>query len=187
MAGARTAELSLACAACIVGLVVSVWLAPGWLGLAGGALAILTIVIAVTDRRSFLIPDEMNAAGVFMGLAASGLRAESFSDGLVQSALRAAAMFAGFFVLRAGFRRLRGVDGLGLGDVKLAAVAGAWLDWAYLPLAINVAALAALTAVLVRRVWAGEMDLQSRLPFGTFLAPSIWLCWTLMICGETPG
>ena len=36
---------------------------------------------------------------------------------------------ASFFALRYGYARLRGRQGLGLGDVKLAFVAGAWLDW----------------------------------------------------------
>ena len=83
-------------------------------------------------------------------------------------------------------RGLRGVEGLGLGDVKLAAVAGVWLDWADLPAAVELAAVAALATVLYRR-WRGEdLGMQARLPFGAFLAPAIWLCWLVAAWrGET--
>ena len=43
--------------------------------------------------------------------------------------LRGAVLALLFLGLRALYRRLRGRDGIGLGDVKLAGVAGAWLDW----------------------------------------------------------
>jgi leader peptidase (prepilin peptidase) / N-methyltransferase len=38
-------------------------------------------------------------------------------------------MFILFCVFRAVYRTLRGLDGMRFGDVKLAAVAGVWLDW----------------------------------------------------------
>jgi leader peptidase (prepilin peptidase)/N-methyltransferase len=85
-----------------------------------------------------------------------------------------------FQVLRAGYRRLRGREGLGLGDVKLAGVAGAWLDWTMMPVAVEIAALSALVAYLLR-VWIRRRPLRAagRLPFGLFLAPAIWLSWLL--------
>ena len=49
-------------------------------------------------------------------------------------------MFLAFFAFRAGYRRFRGIEGIGLGDVKLAAVAGVWLDWVDLPVAVDIAA-----------------------------------------------
>ena len=53
-------------------------------------------------------------------------------------------MAAAFFGLWALYRRLRGREGIGLGDVKLAGVAGVWLDWPTIPVAVEIAALAAL-------------------------------------------
>ena len=85
-----------------------------------------------------------------------------------------------FWSLRWLYRRLRGREGLGLGDVKLAFVAGAWLDWTMIPVAIEIAALAALA---VYGVWhfAGRdpVEATTRLPFGLFFAPAIWLAWFL--------
>ena len=76
------------------------------------------------------------------------------------------------------YRRWRGRDGLGLGDVKLAGVAGAWLGLTTIFAALELAALTALaayllTALLRRRTLRGT----AFLPFGAFLAPCIWLGW----------
>ena len=68
---------------------------------------------------------------------------------------------------------------MGLGDVKLAAVAGVWLDWASLPLVVEVAAVSALAAALYARLRGAGFDLSARLPFGAFFAPAIWICWLL--------
>jgi leader peptidase (prepilin peptidase)/N-methyltransferase len=69
---------------------------------------------------------------------------------------------------------------MGLGDVKLAGVAGIWLDWPSLPIAVEVAALGALGFVLSRHIQAGRaLDPLTKLPFGAFLAPAIWICWLL--------
>ena len=40
------------------------------------------------------------------------------------------------YLLREGFFRLRGVDGLGLGDVKLGAAGGLWLGWEFFAVAV---------------------------------------------------
>jgi len=150
----------------------------------GAALALLCVTIAVIDRRRFLIPDELSAALLLAGLAVSALAAENAAHGFFLAAARAAVMFAAFLTFRIGFRRLRGFDGIGLGDVKLAAAAGAWLDWTSLPLAVNIAALAALAAALVQRIRSKDVGMRSRLPFGAFLAPAIWLCWIMATVGE---
>ena len=94
--------------------------------------------------------------------------------------VRGAALALLFYALRALYRRLRGRQGIGLGDVKLAAVAGAWLDWSTMPIAVEIAALAALGVIGVRHYASGQrLDAALKFPFGLFLAPSIWMCWLL--------
>ena len=77
-------------------------------------------------------------------------------------------------------RWLRGREGIGLGDVKLAGVAGAWLDWPIIPIAIEIAAVAALGAYLIRHFcFRRAVRPTTRMPFGLFLAPAIWIGWLL--------
>jgi leader peptidase (prepilin peptidase) / N-methyltransferase len=171
-------QLILIGAVGVAALVVSLAVAPGWSGVAGAVLAALTLAIAVIDHRSMIIPNELNATAFIAGLAAAVLGGDGApGPAIAQAVARAALMFAFFFVFRAAFRALRGVEGMGFGDVKLAAVAGAWLDWSYLPVVIEIATLSALAAALIARFRGGGFDLKQRLPFGTFFAPAIWVCW----------
>ena len=179
-AAAGAVEASLIGAAGVGAVLASFAASPGWTGAAGAALAALTLAIALIDRRRLIIPDELNALAFAAGLAAAWLRTRvSPSAAILHALLRAAVMFAAFFAFRAGYRRLRGIEGMGLGDVKLAAVAGVWLDWVDLPIAVNIAALSALAATLIRRLRGADFDPKAKLPFGAYFAPAIWICWLL--------
>ena len=75
-------------------------------------------------------------------------------------------------------RRWRGRDGLGLGDIKLAAVAGAWLGLVTIFAVIELATLSALAAYAVNAYWRTRpLRATAFLPFGAFLAPAIWIGW----------
>ncbi len=170
--------------------------AGGWPGgLFGAGLALLTLAIAVVDARRLIIPNGLNLAALALALAAAGLAgAETAGAGGAvlgvpvwptaaaaagAALLRAALLGLAFLALRELYWRLRRREGLGLGDVKLAAVAGAWLDWPFMPLAVEIAALAALAAYALGRLAGRRFDAAARLPFGLFFAPAIWLCWLI--------
>ncbi len=166
----------------ISSILASFAIAPGWLGVAGASLAVLMLAIAAIDRRRLIIPDQLNALAFIAGLVAAGVHDEVFDeDAIVNAIVRAVTMFGVFFAFRAGYRTLRGREGMGFGDVKLAAVAGVWLDWTDLPIAVDVAALSALASVLFSRAMRKEWKLTEKLPFGLFFAPAIWVCWLFAI------
>jgi len=164
-----------------VGVVVSVVLVPDWGGVWGAGLAVLMVAIAVVDARRFIIPDELTAAALALGLVYAAAReSDIWVQALAWSALRGAISALAFLGVRAVYRRLRGRDGIGLGDVKLAGVAGAWLDWPTIPIAIEIAAVAALGAYLIRHFcFRRAVRPTTRMPFGLFLAPAIWIGWLL--------
>jgi leader peptidase (prepilin peptidase) / N-methyltransferase len=165
--------------AAAIGVVASTLLVPDSRGMWGAGLAVLMVAIAAVDARLFIIPDELTAAAVLLGLAFAAVQdADIWLQALAWSLLRGAATAGVFFAVRAGYRRWRGREGIGLGDVKLAAVAGVWLDWPSIPIAIEIAAVTALGAYLVMHVgFRRAVRRTTRLPFGLFLAPAIWLAW----------
>ncbi|RAI43592.1 hypothetical protein CH341_13600 [Rhodoplanes roseus] len=148
--------------------------------MAAAGLALVVTAIAAVDARRFVIPDELNALGIVLGLAHAGVTDPWPLEAVPYAVLRGAGLAVAFLALRAGYRRLRGRDGLGLGDVKLAAVAGVWLDWFVVPIAIDIAAVAALAAYGVRQLASGRrMRSSGMLPFGLFFAPAIWVGWVI--------
>lgn len=166
-------------AASACAFVASVLLVPGVQGILGGLLALVVLAVAWVDARTFIIPNWLALAGLAAGLASAGLDEWSAANALAAAVIRGATVFALFALVRAAYRRLRGRDGLGFGDVKLAGVAAVWLDWIPLAVALEIAALAALVFFGFRRFGPNPLGRDALIPFGVFLGPSIWLGWLL--------
>ncbi len=133
------------------------------------------LALALIDRRHFLLPDALTLPMIGLGLGATALLDPA---GLVAHALAAAAGWACFAGLALLYRRLRGREGLGLGDAKLLAAGGAWLGPAGLPGAVLAAALLGLAEALAVRLAGGApLEAGQRIAFGTWLAAGIWLVW----------
>src|SRR6185437_8878171 len=131
--------------------VASIVVAPDVRGVLGAALALVMCAVALYDARHFVIPNALVAAAFVLALAhAAALDPRAPLPPAGIAVLRAVVSGGLFLAVRLGYRRWRGRDGLGLGDVKLAAVAGAWLDWFALAVALEIAVVAALATYLVR-------------------------------------
>jgi leader peptidase (prepilin peptidase)/N-methyltransferase len=172
----RPIALSFALLAATIGSLLA---APGPDGLLGALLAALMLATAITDSRRYIIPNELTGAAVALGLLRAGsVGPDADLYAVMWAALRAAAIALPFLALMAGYRRWRGRDGLGLGDVKLAAVAGAWLGWVTIFAVVELATLTALGAYVANGYWRGRpLRATAFLPFGAFLAPAIWIGW----------
>jgi leader peptidase (prepilin peptidase)/N-methyltransferase len=163
----------------IVAAIASIWLVPGSGGWLGAVLAALMLAIAAVDFRHLIIPDELTIAALALAVLNAALEGtSSVVEAVTAAALRGLATMLLFLTLRTIYRWLRHREGIGLGDVKLGLVAGAWLDWPLIPLSIEVAALVALATYVTRQSMTRQpYDAAVRLPFGLFFAPSIWLSW----------
>ncbi len=172
---ARAAFAGVAAAAALA----SIAAAPDARGLLGAGLALLMGTIALHDARRFIIPNVLNAAAFALALAhAVALDPDAAADEVVLALARAAVAAGVFLAIRLGYRALRGREGLGMGDVKLAGVAGAWLDWFTILLAVELAVLAALGVHLMRlAIRKRPLRAAGALPFGLYLAPAIWVAW----------
>jgi leader peptidase (prepilin peptidase) / N-methyltransferase len=161
--------------------VLSFAIAPGVEGVLGGALGLLMLGVAWADARRFVVPDALSGGAFALGIIhAIVVSPDSAFEGALTALSRAALAAGLFLIVRTAYRGLRGREGLGLGDVKLAAAAGAWLSLPMLPMAIEIAAIAALAAYVLRQGNRRRLlRATGRIPFGTFLAPAIWLGWVL--------
>jgi leader peptidase (prepilin peptidase)/N-methyltransferase len=134
----------------------------------------MLLALSVCDWENTVLPDALTLPLLLFGLVAnSWLWPPSITD----HALAAALGYLAFRILAVLYRRLRGREGLGGGDAKLLAAAGAWLGVAALPWVVLGAAIAGIAL-------AGGLALSGRrvtgrtiLPFGPCLAIAIWLVW----------
>ena len=124
------------------------------------------IAVAFIDLDFQIIPNEITYAGTLIGLLFAFL-AGRLVDGAIGAAVGAGILWA----LGAAYYALRKVEGMGGGDVKLAAMLGAFLGWKGMLLTLFAASFfGALIGLLVVRAAGG--DRHTRIPFGTFLAPA---------------
>lgn len=170
-----------ACIAALVGL-IGLWcwaalVVPlAWLG-PSMALAWGLLVLALVDVAELRLPDMITLPLLAGGmLAAMGMAGGApFSHGL--GAMLGYGAFTG---LAWSYRRVRGRDGLGQGDAKLLAAAGAWLGWQALPSVVLIASLLALVVFAPQCVLARQRPSSAEaepLPFGPPLCAGTWLVW----------
>jgi leader peptidase (prepilin peptidase)/N-methyltransferase len=126
----------------------------------------LLLALALIDLEFFLLPDRLTIPGILLGLALQPwLPATSFLDSML-----GAISGAGVLILLINvWYWLRGNEGMGLGDVNMLAMIGAFLGWRHmlltLVLAAVVGAITGIALLIMRRA-----EWQSQLPFGVFLA-----------------
>lgn len=124
----------------------------------------LLVGLALADLRCFRLPDVLTGplfvVGVWLALTDPGRT--------LPEALGAAGLAAGLlYLLRQGYAWVRGREGLGLGDVKLAAGLGAGLGATALPWLGLIGAAAALLVAASGSF--GPLRRTTALPFGLFL------------------
>lgn len=138
---------------------------PGVLLVARLVLASLVIALFFIDLEHQLLPDALTLPGIAVGLIASVFA----PPGIVASAVGAALGAGILLAIRWTWKRATGVDGMGLGDVKMLAMVGAFLGWQAVWLVLLFASLAG-AIIGVTLAMSGRGSMKSKLPFGTFLA-----------------
>src|SRR6185436_17648182 len=126
----------------------------------------LMLVLGLIDYDHMILPDRITLPGIVAGIA-SQLWAPL--AGLVP-ALIGALLGAGILLAVWGlWLVVRREEGMGLGDVKMLALVGAFLGWQGVLVTLFFGALSGSVVglALMRR---GSVDMRSKLPFGVFLS-----------------
>ncbi len=155
-------------AALIGGL--ALWLLPLPAAMLFALAGWMLLTLAMLDARHLWLPDALTFPLAALGLTLGDwVLPAPFPDRLIGAAIGYGALFA----IATLYRRLRGRDGLGLGDAKLLGAIGAWLGWQLLPLVLLVASVAGLVWALALHLLGRKIDNSIRLPFGTFLCLAV--------------
>lgn len=128
----------------------------------------LVIALGLIDFDHFLLPDRITYPGIFLGLALSPFA--SWTSPL--SSAVGALLGGGVLLALIGiWYLLRGYLGMGLGDPKMLAMVGAFLGLPGMLVCLFLASLiGSLTSALL--LLRGKAGLQTKLPFGVYLAIS---------------
>jgi leader peptidase (prepilin peptidase)/N-methyltransferase len=124
------------------------------------------LVVTFIDWDHQIIPNRITLPGIVIGLlSAATVLAGGFMDALLGAALGGGLLYA----VAVGSEWVLKKEGMGLGDVKLLAMIGAFLGWKMVLVTLVLSSLSgAIIGVGLIALQRGNMKLA--LPFGTFLA-----------------
>jgi leader peptidase (prepilin peptidase)/N-methyltransferase len=134
----------------------------------------LLVALLATDLETFRLPNPLTYFGIGAGIVFSLLGPPGLRDSLIGAALGAGILLA----IRQAWLMLKGVDAMGLGDVKMLAMIGAFLGWPHVWVVLVLSSVVGAVVGIGLAV-AGRGTMQSKLPFGVFLSvaslvSSVW-------------
>jgi leader peptidase (prepilin peptidase)/N-methyltransferase len=138
------------------------------------ALGWTLLALAAMDLRALVLSDYLTLPLIATGLAViAWLDIERVPNHL------AAAALGGLLIVAVAwaYRRLRGRDGLGMGDAKLMAAAGAWIGLEGLGAVMLYGVAVTLILVLVKSASGDKVAAETAVPLGAGLAAGLWLVW----------
>jgi leader peptidase (prepilin peptidase)/N-methyltransferase len=123
------------------------------------------IVLFMIDLEHQILPDVITLPGIVAGLVASAF----LPPGLLMSFLGILLGGGLLWAIAEAWFRLRKIEAMGFGDVKMLAMVGAWLGWKMVALTFVLSSvmggLAGIILIAARRA-----DMATRVPYGTMLA-----------------
>jgi leader peptidase (prepilin peptidase) / N-methyltransferase len=136
-----------------------------FLGIVRVVFACAMIVLFVTDLQHKILPNVITLPGVILGFVCSVFLPPGWTSSLIGLIVGGGFLLA----IAEAYHRIRGQEGLGMGDVKLLAMIGAFLGWKLVLLTLVFASFTgSLAGGLL--IASGRGSMKYELPFGTFLA-----------------
>lgn len=131
------------------------------------AFASSLLVLFFTDLDCRILPNEITVGGTVVGVLAAVFLPPGLKSSLLGVLLGGGVLWATGTI----YERVRGVEGMGMGDVKMLAMVGAVLGWPLMLLTLMGSSIAG--GILGAALLATKDDAHSTaLPFGSFLAPA---------------
>src|SRR5207237_97255 len=123
------------------------------------------IVLFAIDLEHHLLPNVVTLPGVVVGFLLSLVAEPGWVASLIGIALGGGILFA----IAEAYYRIRHEEGLGMGDVKMLAMIGAFIGWKLTLMTLMMASVAG-SAIGLLMMATGRGGMKYALPFGTFLA-----------------
>jgi leader peptidase (prepilin peptidase)/N-methyltransferase len=132
------------------------------------------IVLFAIDLEHHLLPNVITLPGIVIGFAFSLVTEPGWRDSLIGIVLGGGVLWA----IAEAYYRIRHEEGLGMGDVKMLAMVGAFIGWELTLVTLMMASFAGSIVGLLLIV-SRRGSMKYALPFGTFLAMGAVLAATI--------
>ena len=132
------------------------------------------IVLFAIDLEHHLLPNTITLPGIVVGFAFSFFTEPGWLSSLIGILVGGGLLYA----IAEAYYRLRHEEGLGMGDVKMLAMVGAFLGWKLTLVTLMMASVAG-SAVGLALIAMRRGSMKYALPFGTFLAMGAALAATV--------
>jgi leader peptidase (prepilin peptidase)/N-methyltransferase len=123
------------------------------------------IVLFAIDLEHQLLPNAITLPGIVAGFLFSFVTEPGWAASLIGIVAGGGILYA----IAEAYYRIRHEEGLGMGDVKMLAMVGAFIGWKLMIVTLMAASFSG-TLIGVSLIVARRGDMKSALPFGTFLA-----------------
>jgi len=146
--------------------VLVVWVTP--VGpLLASRLVLLTMLVALfgIDLEHQILPNVITLPGIVIGLMFSLVGPPGWQDAVIGAAVGAGVLYG----IAAAYYAVRREEGLGMGDVKMLAMIGAFLGWKAVLVTLVLSSFSG-AAIGMALIAAQRGNMKLALPFGTFLA-----------------
>ena len=146
--------------------VLVAWLTPvGPLLVSRLILVAILVALFGIDLEHQILPNVITLPGVVIGLLFSLIAPPGWKDALIGAALGAGVLYG----IAAAYYAVRREEGLGMGDVKMLAMIGAFLGWKAVLVTLVLSSFSG-AAIGMALIAAQRGGMKLALPFGTFLA-----------------
>jgi len=129
------------------------------------------IVLFAIDLEHQILPNEITLPGIAVGFVASIFLPPGWTSSLI--GLLVGGLFP--FLIAEVYARVRGREGMGMGDFKMLAMVGAFLGW---PIVWLTLILSCVLGIVIGggALMISKRGLATRIPFGTFIAVAALIC-----------
>lgn len=146
--------------------VLVVWLTPvGPLLVSRLILVAILIALFGIDLEHQILPNSITLPGIIIGLMFSFIAPPGWKDALLGTLLGGGVLYG----IAAAYYAVRREEGLGMGDVKMLAMIGAFLGWKAVLVTMVLSSFSG-AAIGLALIAAQRGGMKLALPFGTFLA-----------------
>jgi leader peptidase (prepilin peptidase)/N-methyltransferase len=138
---------------------------PGWLLASRLVFGCALIVLFAIDLEHHLLPNVITLPGIVVGFAFSFFTEPGWAASLIGLLIGGGALWG----VAEAYYLLRHEEGLGMGDVKMLSMIGAFVGWKLTVVTLLLASLSG-SVIGLALIATGRGTMKYALPFGTFLA-----------------